>query len=91
MKEKGIKRSFKRNISNGTIITILIIFALFAIWNFYLLPKIFEPKKIHMPAEIPVVKRGNIAFINTEIEKRQMTVPALIAPKDALGKPNPFE
>jgi hypothetical protein len=91
MKEKEQKKKAKLNISKGTIIAILIIIALFAVWNFILMPKIFETKKVHMPAEIPTVKRGNITFINEEIQKRQMTVPTLIAPENTLGKPNPFE
>jgi hypothetical protein len=91
MDEKEQKKKTKLNISRGTIIAILIIIAVFAVWNFVLMPRIFVTKKVHMPAEIPTVKRGNIVFIDNEVKVRQMTVPTLIAPKDAIGKPNPFE
>lgn len=91
MKEQKIKRNYKFKISTGTIVAIIIILAIFAVWNFFVLPRILEAGKVHQPAEIPTVKRGDISFINNEIKIREMTVPTLIAPQNALGKANPFE
>jgi len=90
MNEKKVIRK-RVQISKGTMITIIIIIGAFLIWNFVILPRLFAPEVVHQPPQIPTVKRGNISFINGEMEKRKSDVPPLIAPENAIGKTNPFE
>ncbi len=90
MKDKQRKKSnFK--ISKGTIYTILILVAIFALLNFVVFPIMFRTATIHNEAQLPIIKRGNIPFVDSEVERRYLEVPPLVAPADKLGKQNPFE
>lgn len=83
------KSSFK--ISKGTIITVVFLLAVFAIINFIALPMLFKTEAPQNRAQLPVIKRGDIEFVDAEAAKRTLVVPPLIAPDNAIGKTNPFE
>ncbi|BAL81187.1 hypothetical protein [Caldisericum exile] len=86
-KETKTKKPFK--ISKETIIIIIIILVVFAGWNL-LLPRLFKVSEVKNIA-LPQVKRGNIEFIDKQIENRTLQVPSLVPSNTQLGKQNPFE
>ncbi|MGB9793715.1 hypothetical protein [Caldisericum exile] len=86
-KETKAKRSFK--ISKETIILVIIILVIFAGWNL-VLPYLFKVEEVKN-VSLPQIKRGNVEFINKQIENRTLQVPTLIPSGNQLGKQNPFE
>ncbi|MGB9695309.1 MAG: hypothetical protein ACPLZB_04925 [Caldisericaceae bacterium] len=92
MKEKQPslkKRNFK--ISTGTIITIVVLIAIFAIINFVVFPMVFKTESPQNVVQLPIIKRGDVEFVDQEVAKRTLVVPPLVAPENAIGKANPFE
>lgn len=85
--KKKTKKPFK--ISKGTIITIIIIILIFVGWNL-MLPRLFKVEEI-VNVTLPSVKRGNIEFVDNQVQNRTLTVPPLTAPQTDIGKQNPFE
>lgn len=85
--KKKTKKPFK--ISRGTIITIIIIILIFVGWNL-MLPRLFKVEEI-VNVTLPSVKRGNIEFVDNQVQNRTLTVPPLTAPQTDIGKQNPFE
>ena len=85
--KKKTKKPFK--ISRGTIITIIIIILIFVGWNL-MLPRLFKVEEI-VNVTLPSVKRGNIEFVDNQVQNRTLTVPPLTAPPNDIGKQNPFE
>jgi hypothetical protein len=85
--KKKTKKPFR--ISRGTIITIIVIIAVFIGWNL-MLPRLFKVEEI-VNVTLPSVKRGNIEFVDNQVQNRALTVPPLTAPQTDIGKPNPFE
>jgi hypothetical protein len=83
------KKSFK--ISRGTIITVIVLLAIFAIINFIAFPMLFKIETPQNQAQLPIIKRGDVQFVDAETAKRALVVPPLIAPDNAIGKTNPFE
>jgi hypothetical protein len=86
-KEKTAKKPLR--ISKETIVIILIIVVVFVAWNL-LLPYIFKVQEVKN-VTLPQVKRGNIEFVDKQIQNRTLQVPTLIPPENTLGKQNPFE
>jgi len=85
--KKKTKKHFK--ISRGTIITIIIIILIFVGWNL-MLPRLFKVEEI-VNVTLPPIKRGNIEFVDNQVQNRTLTVPPLTAPQTDIGKQNPFE
>lgn len=85
--KKKTKKPFR--ISRGTIITIIVIIAVFIGWNL-MLPRLFKVEEI-VNVTLPSVKRGNIEFVDNQVQNRTLTVPPLTAPQTDIGKQNPFE
>jgi flagellar basal body-associated protein FliL len=83
------RKSFK--ISKGTIIIISILIAIFAIVNFLVFPILFKTQVSPEQVQLPIINRGDAAFVNSELSKRALVVPTLVAPNNAIGKQNPFE
>jgi len=86
-KEKTTRKPFK--ISKETIVIIVIILVVFVAWNL-ILPHLFKVQEVK-DVTLPQVKRGNIEFIDSQIQNRTLQVPPLIPPENTLGKQNPFE
>jgi|GEM_PF-1557892 len=91
MADKKIRRKRKVSISPVTIYLILFFLIAFAVLNFYVFPKLYESQKGPIFVDIPTIKRGNSSFVDSEVEKRTLNVPTLIAPANKIGKTNPFE
>ena len=90
--KKKLKKRKKFKISRVTIYTISIIIALFIVWQLVLVPMLVGPITAPTVAQIPVVKRGDIKFVDDQLSKRVLNnVPSLIPPKNDIGKKNPFE
>jgi len=85
--KKKTKKPFR--ISRGTIITIIVIIAVFIGWNL-MLPRLFKVEEI-VNVTLPSVKRGNVEFVDNQVQNRTLTVPPLTAPQTDIGKQNPFE
>ncbi|GEM_PF-1642427 len=92
---KQTKKKTKRRkirISSSTLYTIIIIIALFAIWQWVLVPMLIGNIEVPPVGQIPPVKRGDIKFVDQQISKRVLkNVPSLVPPKEDIGKENPFD
>jgi len=55
-----------------------------------MLPRLFKVEEI-VNVTLPPVKRGNIEFVDNQVQNRTLTVPPLTAPQTDIGKQNPFE
>jgi len=87
-KVKRTKRPFR--ISRGTVVIILVLIVVFVVWNYWILPSLFKVSEVKN-ITLPPVKRGNIEFIDKQINNRTLQVPTLAPPQGTLGKQNPFE
>ncbi len=97
-KKDGVKQAKKKTkrrkirISSSTLYTIIIIIALFAIWQWVLVPMLIGNIEVPPVGQIPPVKRGDIKFVDQQISKRVLkNVPSLVPPKEDIGKENPFD
>jgi len=88
---KKKKRRRKSVVSKGTWVTIFILIAVFLALNFYLMPKLFAPKEALPAVEIPKITRGDIEFVDKQLQDRAIVIPPLKAPEKEIGKQNPFE
>ncbi len=90
-KKKKLKRK-RIKISRSTIYAILIIIAIFLIWQFLAVPMMIGNISNPPVGQIPPIKRGDVKFVDSQISKRVLkNVPPLVPPKTELGKKNPFE
>ncbi len=90
-KKKKVKRK-KIKISKATVYTVLIIVAIFLIWQFLAVPMMIGNISSPPVGQIPPIKRGDVKFVDSQISKRVLKdVPSLVPPKTELGKKNPFE
>ncbi len=91
LKKKKLRKK-KAIISKSTMYTIAIIIAIFVVWQVILLPRMIGSIRIPPVGHIPVVKRGDIKFVDGQLSKRVLTnVPSLTPPVNDIGKKNPFE
>ncbi|MCD6107297.1 MAG: hypothetical protein J7J57_03730 [Caldisericaceae bacterium] len=88
---KKKKRRRKSVISKGTWFTVFILVAVFFVFNFYLMPKLFAPKEALPAIEIPKITRGDIELVDKQLQDRAIVIPPLTAPEEEIGKQNPFE
>lgn len=89
MAKKDVKTKKPFRISKETIIIVIIILIVFVGWNL-LLPRLFKVEEVRN-VSLPQVKRGNVEFVDKQIESRKLDVPTLIPPENNIGKQNPFE
>lgn len=79
--------------SAGTWIFIVVLLAVFSVWNFYFLPRMGQTN-ITPPAPqvFQLAQHKNLVLVNTELKARQtfLTVTPQPIPGET-GKPNPFE
>ncbi len=92
-KKKMKKRKIRKKpiISRSTWYTIIVLVALFLVWNYYLMPKMFTVEKAQPIVEIPKIRRGDTNFVNEQIRNRAIKIPPIKAPSADIGKRNPFE
>ena len=86
------KRRVRIRISRGTIITICILVAVFAILNYEVFPRLFVITPVKN-VTIPAIRQGNLEYIQKQIENRSMIkIPSMTTlPPIQVGKQNPFE
>ncbi len=89
MDDKKQKKPVKFKISKETIIIILVLLFIFFAWN-AALPYIFKIEKV-TNVSLPQVKRGNVEFIDEQIQIRKVPVPSLEPQPTDLGRQNPFD
>jgi hypothetical protein len=89
--KKKRRRRRKSIVSKGTWVAIFILIAVFLAWNFYFMPKLFAPKEFLPAAEIPKITRGDVEFVDKQLQDRAIVIPPLEAPEEEIGKQNPFE
>lgn len=89
MDDKKQKKPVKFKVSKETIIIILVLLFIFFAWN-AALPYIFKIEKV-TNVSLPQVKRGNVEFIDEQIQARKVPVPPLEPQPTDLGKQNPFD
>ncbi len=87
------KRQPRVKISAGTWIFIVVLLVVFAVWNFYFLPRMGETTIVTpAPQVFQLAQHNNIDLMNTEIKTRQSFLTATAQPVPAeTGKTNPFE
>lgn len=89
MEEQKKKQRKPIKISKETMILIAIIVIVFVAWNL-MLPHLFKVSEVKN-ISLPQVKRGNVQFIDEQIQARTLSVPTLQPQETNLGKQNPFE
>lgn len=87
------RRQPRVKISAGTWIFIIVLLAVFAVWNFYFLPRMGETTIVTpTPQVFQLAQHNNIELMNTEIKTRQSFLTATAQPVPTeTGKTNPFE
>jgi fatty acid desaturase len=90
IKKKIKKRKIK--ISKFTIVTVVAIIVLFAIWQLLFIPYMVGQITIPPVGQIPPLKHGDEKFIEEQLSKRVLkNIPSLTPPAEEIGKKNPFE
>ncbi len=91
IKKKVIKKR-KIRISKFTLYAIAVLVALFIVWQFVIVPMIVGNINTPPVGQIPVLKRGDVKFVDQQLSKRVLkNIPSLVPPKEDLGKENPFQ
>jgi len=87
------KRQPRVKISAGTWVFIVVLLAVFAVWNFYVLPRMGQTTtEAPAPQVFQLAQHNNIDLMNTEIKRRQSFLTTTAQPVPAeTGKTNPFE
>ncbi len=87
------RRKQKVKISAGTWIFIILLVAAFAVWNFYLLPRMGRTETSSTPPQVfQIAQHRNPDIVKAQLKTRQsyLTVTPKPIPSDT-GKTNPFE
>jgi heme/copper-type cytochrome/quinol oxidase subunit 3 len=87
------RRQPRVKISAGTWIFIVVLLAVFSVWNFYFLPHMGQTTTPPgVPQVFQVAQHKNLDVVNTQLKTRQtfLTVTPQPIPGET-GKPNPFE
>ena len=80
-------------ISAGTWIFIVVLLAVFSVWNFYFLPRMGQTPVTPPPPQVfQIAQHKNLDLVNTQLKTRRtfLTVTSQPIPGET-GKTNPFE